>query len=137
MRANELFNSVKILDNMMKFICFLVLIPTLAFAQNNTQNIRGIVTDKLSQTPIIGASIQIISTQKGTTTDTLGKYTIYDVSPDRYSIRTDPIFVTDPDPEITPDIRIPFEELIVILAASVIVPPMVDKPNLDALALKF
>jgi len=56
------------------------------FAQNNTQNIRGIVTDKLSQTPLTGASIQISSLQKGTTTDSVGKYSITNIPPDRYDI---------------------------------------------------
>ena len=48
---------------MMRFLLWLVLIPTFTFAQNNTQNIRGVVTDKLSQTPLIGVAIQIGSLQ--------------------------------------------------------------------------
>ena len=71
---------------MMRFIFLLVLIPTLSFAQNNTQKIRGVVTDKLSQSPLIGVSVQINSLQKGTNTDTLGKYTISNIPPDRYEV---------------------------------------------------
>ena len=71
----------------MRFLLWLVLIPTFTFAQNNTQNIRGVVTDKLSQTPLIGVAIQIGSLQKGSTTDTLGKYTIANIPPDRYEIK--------------------------------------------------
>ncbi len=68
-------------------ILFLLLIPTISFAQNNTQKIRGIVTDKLSQTPLIGVVIQISSLQIGTTTDTLGKYTLSNIPPERYEIK--------------------------------------------------
>ena len=72
---------------MMRFLLWLVLIPTFTFAQNNTQNIRGVVTDKLSQTPLIGVAIQIGSLQKGATTDTLGKYSLTNIPPDRYEIK--------------------------------------------------
>ena len=71
----------------MRFILWLaILVPTLSSAQNNTQNIRGIVTDKLSQTPLKGASIQIIALNKGTTTDSLGRYTLEGIAPDRYEV---------------------------------------------------
>lgn len=67
-------------------IVFLFLI-TICLAQNNTQNIRGVVTDKLSQAILIGASIEISSVQKGTFTDSLGKYTITNLLPDRYEVK--------------------------------------------------
>ena len=72
---------------MIRFIFFLVLIPIFTNSQNNTQNIRGVVNDKLSQTPLIGVVIQIASIQKVTTTDTLGKYTLSNIPPDRYQIQ--------------------------------------------------
>jgi len=72
---------------MMRFVLWLLLIPTVVFAQNNTQNIRGVLTDKLSQTPLIGVAIQISNLQKGTTTDTLGKYSLTNIPPDRYEIK--------------------------------------------------
>jgi len=58
-------------------------------AQNNKQNIRGIIIDKLSQTPLIGANVQIVNKEgkKGTATDINGKYLLSDVSPDRYEIK--------------------------------------------------
>ncbi len=71
----------------MRILFLLALIPTLSFSQNNTQNIRGVITDKLSQTQLAGVVIQISSIQKGATTDTLGKYTIPNVPPDRYEIK--------------------------------------------------
>ena len=71
----------------MRFFFLLTLIPTLLFAQNNTQNIRGVVTDKLSQSPLFDVSVQISSLQKVTNTDTLGKFTISNILPDRYDIK--------------------------------------------------
>ena len=72
---------------MTRLLLWLVLIPTVTFAQNNTQNIRGVVTDKFSQTPLIGVTLQINSLQKGTTTDTEGIYTISNIPPDRYEVK--------------------------------------------------
>ena len=72
---------------MMRFLILLLLIPTLSFAQNNTQKIRGVVSDKLSQIPLIGVSVQISSLQKGTRTDSVGRYTISNIPPDRYEIK--------------------------------------------------
>lgn len=69
------------------FFLWLIIIPTYSFAQKNTQNIRGIIIDKFSQTPLIGVTIQIQSLQKGTTTDILGKYTLSNIPPDRYEIK--------------------------------------------------
>ena len=70
--------------------CFLIIsffISSISFAQNNTQNIRGVVTDKLSHTPLIGASIQLNILQKGTNSDSVGNYTLQNVPPDRYEIK--------------------------------------------------
>jgi hypothetical protein len=73
----------------MKMYFFVVSIFLLSccFSQNNTQNIRGVVTDKLSQSILIGATIQIPSLQKGTTTDSLGSYTLTYIPPDRYDVQ--------------------------------------------------
>ena len=71
---------------MIRFL-FLLLISTISFAQSTTQNIRGIITDKLSQTPLIGVSLQISLLQKATTSDTLGKFTLSNIPPDRYEIK--------------------------------------------------
>lgn len=72
---------------MQRFLLWLLIIPAYSFAQNNTQNIRGVIIDKLSQTPLVGVTIQISSIQKGTTTDTLGEYTISNIPPERYEIK--------------------------------------------------
>jgi len=50
-------------------------------AQNNKQNIRGVVIDKLSQTTLPGATVQLLkgSESKGTSTDINGNYAITSV----------------------------------------------------------
>lgn len=72
---------------MIRLFLILTLFPTITFAQKNTQNIRGLITDKLSQSPLIGASVQISSLQKATITDSLGKYTLPNILPDRYELK--------------------------------------------------
>ncbi len=66
-----------------------VLFTQLTFTQNNKQNIRGVVTDKLSRTPLIGANVQIANSpdKKGTIADGTGNYGLADISPGRYEIR--------------------------------------------------
>jgi len=66
-----------------------IFITQLTFGQNNRQKIRGIVTDKLSQTTLPGASVQIINSpdRRGTTSDSKGNYSLSDLSPDRYELR--------------------------------------------------
>lgn len=67
----------------------LFFIPLFAFTQNNRQNIRGTVVDKLSQSTIIGASVQVISDAagKGAATDENGNFILADLAPDRYEIK--------------------------------------------------
>lgn len=72
---------------MLRIILLILLFPALSFSQNNTQTIRGNITDKLSQTPLIGASVQIISLQMGTFSDSLGNYSLSSIPPDRYEIK--------------------------------------------------
>ena len=74
---------------MKKYIFIIVLFITqFTFAQNNKQNIRGVITDKLSQTTLPGATVQIISKteNKGATADANGNYVLTNISPDRYDI---------------------------------------------------
>ena len=70
------------------FIIFLCL-PQISFAQNNKQKISGVITDKLLQSTLPGAAVQIISTadKKGTTSDSNGNYVVSDVSPERYELK--------------------------------------------------
>ena len=65
----------------------LTFIATISFAQNNKQNIRGVVVDKLSQSPIYGATVQIANSQKTTITDAKGIYSFSELNPGRYDIK--------------------------------------------------
>jgi len=71
----------------MRFVFLLLAIPSFVYSQTNTQNIRGSVTDKLTQAPLVGAVVQVISLQKGVVTDTNGQYSLVNVPPDRYDIQ--------------------------------------------------
>jgi len=66
-----------------------IFIAQLSFAQNNKQNIRGIVIDKLSQITLPGATVQILHNtgNKVTVADEKGNYVIHDLSPDRYELK--------------------------------------------------
>jgi len=75
---------------MKKYLFIIALFITqIAFAQNNKQNIRGVVTDKLSQSTLPGATIQIVNgtNNAGTLTDASGNYKISELSPGRYEIK--------------------------------------------------
>lgn len=67
----------------------LVFLPHLLFSQNNRQPVRGVVLDKLSQSPIVGATVQLIHRQetKGTSTDAQGNYVLSGLLPDRYELK--------------------------------------------------
>ncbi len=69
-----------------RILVLFILLSNICSAQNNTQTIRGIITDKLSQAPLIGATVQILSLNKGTNTDTAGTYVLSQIPPDRYEI---------------------------------------------------
>jgi hypothetical protein len=81
------------------FLLISLFITQLSFSQNNLQNIRGIVIDKLSQSPLIGATVQIVDTAeiKGTVTDIKGNYEFSDLLPDRYEIKVSYIGYKDVD----------------------------------------
>jgi hypothetical protein len=65
----------------------LTFIASISFAQNNKQNIRGAVLDKLAQSPIFGATVQILNGQKTTITDTNGVYSFTELNPGRYDLK--------------------------------------------------
>jgi len=71
------------------FFIISIFLTQLSFAQNNRQKIRGIITDKLPQTTLPGAAVQIINSRerKGTTSDGKGNFTLSDLSPDRYELK--------------------------------------------------
>ena len=65
---------MKFIQSLSVIIFVLFLSPIVLFSQNNLQNIRGTVLDKLSQTALIGASVASLnhSENKGTITDENG-----------------------------------------------------------------
>ncbi|MFZ4456181.1 MAG: TonB-dependent receptor [Bacteroidales bacterium] len=75
----------------MKKILFIIMlfITQLSFAQNNKQNIRGVITDKYSQSPLPGAIVQIVvkNGSKASSADAKGNYVLTDIAPERYEIK--------------------------------------------------
>lgn len=65
----------------------LTLITTISFAQNNKQNIRGVIMDKLTQAPLNGVTILLNNNKKSVITDTNGVYTINELNPGRYDVK--------------------------------------------------
>ncbi len=87
---NEIHDKQSKQQNSRKALLLLALIlPFSVLAQNNKQNIRGIITDKLSMVPINGATVAIINdTSTGVVlSDKDGKYVLSNIAPGRYEIR--------------------------------------------------
>ncbi len=75
---------------MKKYLLFISLsIVQLSYSQNNKQKIRGVITDKLSQTTLPGATVQIMNEagKRGTVTNEKGIYVIPEVLPGRYELK--------------------------------------------------
>jgi hypothetical protein len=72
---------------MLRIFLLSLIIPAISFSQNNTQTIRGTITDKLSQAPIPGVSVQIVSLKIGVISDSLGNYVLTSLPPDRYEVK--------------------------------------------------
>ena len=72
---------------MTRFFLFILLFPILLFAQNNTQVIRGNVTDKWTQSPIPSVMIQIPTLELTVYSDSLGNYVFEGLKPDRYELK--------------------------------------------------
>jgi hypothetical protein len=71
-----------------KLICvfiLLVLLPAIAFAQSG--KLRGLVTDKATGEPLVGANVLVVGTQYGASTDMNGTYVVLAVPPGVYAIR--------------------------------------------------
>jgi len=75
---------------MKKYLFIISLFLTqISYAQNNKQKIRGVITDKLSQTTLPGATVQIMNEadNRGAVTNEKGIYVISDVLPGRYEMK--------------------------------------------------
>jgi len=81
-------------------IFLLALIIYLAFSLTSpvsaaTGRIIGTITDKKSGEPVLGASVMVMGTTRGATTDLEGKYTISQVEPGRYTLKVSSVQHTD------------------------------------------
>ncbi|MCX6250015.1 MAG: TonB-dependent receptor [Bacteroidetes bacterium] len=75
---------------MKKYLFIISLFLTqISFAQNNRQKIRGVIIDKLSQTTLPGATVQIMNKdeKRGAVTNEKGAYVIPGVLPGRYELK--------------------------------------------------
>jgi hypothetical protein len=72
---------------MTRFFLIILLCPVLLFAQNNTQVIRGNITDKWTQSPIPSVMIQISTLELTVYSDSLGNYAFEGLKPDRYELK--------------------------------------------------
>lgn len=68
---------------------FLVLISIIVYSNPITQTVRGVLTDKLTKTPIPGANVVVLNSNplKGTISDELGRFKIDEVEIGRVSIK--------------------------------------------------
>jgi hypothetical protein len=75
---------ILILRSFLKF--FLLLVSIHLFAQQPTQSIRGTVVDQASNRPLWYATVGIQNTSSGTTTDSLGNFTLKNIPIGRHDI---------------------------------------------------
>ena len=68
------------------FFLFLLFVSSYSYAQELSQTIRGTILDKEGQFPLIGATVALSNTDKGTITDAFGKFRIEQVPLGRYEI---------------------------------------------------
>lgn len=71
---------------LLSVVALLVLASPAVFSQDTPGEIRGVVTEQGKTDPLIGASVLLVGTNMGGTTDIEGKYTIRRVPPGQYSV---------------------------------------------------
>ena len=71
---------------MLRYFLLAFFSPFILFAQNNTQVLRGLVRDPLSQAPIAAVTIELVSTTYTTLTDSWGTFQFLDLKPGRYAL---------------------------------------------------
>jgi hypothetical protein len=71
------------------FLLFLILLFSKTEAQTSTQTIRGIVVDKISQSPLPGATIQMLSPdlERAVSTDANGKFELKNIPIGKQSLK--------------------------------------------------
>lgn len=68
-------------------LLFLCSLASPLVGQTYTETIRGTVVDNDTGMPLVGASVLLLDTDKGTSTDSLGKFQLMDVSIGRYQLQ--------------------------------------------------
>ena len=79
-------NKMKRIVGIVAALIAFALLPAGAFAQGSG-SISGQVLDQASQTPVVGAQVMVIGTQRGAMTDQEGRYTITGVPAGTYDVR--------------------------------------------------
>lgn len=71
------------------FPALLLLVAAATHAQNYTQTLKGVVLDKAVKTPLVGATVALLSADpvKGTVTDTEGRFRFADVPVGKHTLR--------------------------------------------------
>jgi outer membrane cobalamin receptor len=68
------------------FFCFLLIAPVSLLGQNQG-SLRGLVIDRDSGEPLMGANVLVLGAAKGAMTDTEGNFTITHLEPGTFSVR--------------------------------------------------
>lgn len=82
----QLSSLLTILFMFKLLVALTLLVPFFSLGQNNSQSIRGTITDKLTQMPIIGATIQVSNQNIACVSDTFGNYALKNLAPERYEL---------------------------------------------------
>ena len=90
---------------LMLFWTFLCMSIGLMMAQNST--VTGIVTSEEDGEPVVGASVSVVGTSRGTITDIDGKFSISNVPSSAKSLRVSFIGMETQDVDIKPEGIIP------------------------------
>ncbi len=84
-KSNRTSGGIKLQRINLILFVFLLLFGSMAYAQNGG-DIKGVVYDKQSNSPLPSASIIVQGTQKGSATDNSGNYEINNIPPGTYKI---------------------------------------------------
>lgn len=73
--------------NIMKKIAFILVLIFSLYSQAQTGTVKGLVIDKQSESPLIGATVILMDSEKGVVTDENGRFALQGVPVGRHSIR--------------------------------------------------
>ena len=73
-------------QSFISILLFGILLSVQGISQNITQTIKGTVIDKISEKPLVGASISLVGSKLGTITGGDGKFTLKNIPIGRQKI---------------------------------------------------